>query len=475
MKPVISIVGRPNVGKSTLFNRLIGYRKAITEDTPGVTRDRNYGEFEYAGIHFRLVDTGGFEPGKEEGYFPLMRQQIIASLEESSMVIFVLDGKEGLLPQDMEIASGLRKYGKPVFYVVNKVDSGRREALVSEFYVLGTEKLYPISSLHGLGIDELLEDLVVNAKKAMGNPALAGQARQWAMGERHPLQKKERKGHNAQGEEQDSLTETTDNRIEGEIRIAFVGKPNTGKSSITNRLLGSERMIVSDLPGTTRDAIDSKILFRDRELTLIDTAGLRRKSRIEVKVEEYSVSSALNTLERCNVANLVIDADEGVSHQDGGIAHTIITRGKGLCVVVNKWDLVEKKMSMEEYRRMVHERIPHTDFAPVVFTSAKTGKNLEKILETDLRIYGQLNRRIKTPALNKVLEEFLQKQSLSYQRGKRINILYTHQVKAMPPTFVFFTNFPELIPEHYRRYLENSLRGKYGFQGAPIRLLFRKK
>jgi GTP-binding protein len=440
-KPIISIVGRPNVGKSSLFNRLIGYRKAITVDTPGVTRDRNYGDLEYAGHNFLLVDTGGFEPVKEEGYFPLMRRQIIASLEESSMIIFLLDGKEGLMPQDLEIAKGLRKYGKPIFCVINKVDSGKREALVSEFYALGTEKLYPISSLHGLGIDELLEGFV----------------KTWRM---------------ISDEHQGAAN--TIQEVKG-IRIALVGKPNTGKSSITNRLLGTERMIVCDVPGTTRDAIDSTIVFRDKEIILIDTAGLRRKSRIEAKVEEYSVSSALKTIERADVVNLIIDADEGVSHQDGGFAHTIISRGRGLCVVVNKWDLVEKKMAMEEYRRMVYERIPHTSFAPVVFASAKTGKNLEKILETNLKIHIQLNRRIKTPALNKALEEILQRQSLSYQQGKRINILYINQVKTMPPTFVLFTNFPNLIPENYKRYLENSLREKYGFIGTPIRLLFRKK
>jgi GTPase len=468
MKPIISIVGRPNVGKSTLFNRLIGYRKAITEDTPGVTRDRNYGDFEYAGSNFLLVDTGGFEPTKEEGYFPLMRQQINTSLEESSMIIFVLDGKEGLLPQDMEIATGLRKYGKPIFCVVNKVDSSRREVLVSEFYTLGAEKLYPISSLHGLGIDELLNDIVALARQAMGDGQLK-------MGDKYSPIGKNRRGHGSKDMTEDSIVEGIEEESAGGMRIAFVGKPNTGKSSITNRLLGSERMIVSDIPGTTRDAIDSKIVFRDQELVLIDTAGLRRKSRIEIKLEEYSVSSALKTIERSDVVNLIIDANEGVSHQDGGIVHTIVTRGKGLCVVVNKWDLVEKKIGVEEYRKMVYERIPHTSFAPVVFTSAKTGKNLEKILETDLRVYGQLNRRIKTPALNKVLEGLLQKQSLSYQRGKRINILYVNQVKTKPPTFVLFTNFPELIPEHYKRYLENSLREKYGFIGAPIRLLFRKK
>lgn len=461
LKPIISIVGRPNVGKSTLFNRLIGYRKAITEDTPGVTRDRNYGEFEYAGINFRLVDTGGFEPTKEEGYFPLMRHQIAMSLQESSMIIFLLDGKEGLLPQDMEIAKGLRKYGKPIFYVANKVDSVKREALVSEFYALGTEKLYPISSLHGLGIDELLDDLVMTARQTMD--------------ETYPREISRQSGRKSDLVVENSMPTSTDKQLSAKIKIALVGKPNTGKSSITNRLLGTDRMIVSDVPGTTRDAIDSPIVFHDREIILVDTAGLRRKSRIEAKVEEYSVSSALKTIERADVVNLIIDANEGVSHQDGGIAHTIVTRGKGLCVVINKWDLVEKKVGMEEYRRMVHERIPHTGFAPVIFVSAKTGKNVENILETNLRIYGQLNKKIKTPVLNKTLEEILQRQGLSYQRGKRITILYINQIKTCPPTFVLFTNFPRLIPEHYRRYIENSLREKFGFIGAPIKILFRKK
>ncbi|MFZ2800340.1 MAG: ribosome biogenesis GTPase Der [Syntrophorhabdus sp.] len=460
-KPIVTIVGRPNVGKSTLFNRLIGYRKAITEDTPGVTRDRNYGEFEYAGTDFRLVDTGGFEPTKEEGYFPLMRQQITISLEESSMVIFLLDGKEGLLPQDMEIAKGLRRYGKPIFFTVNKVDSGKRELLTPEFYTLGTEKLYPVSSLHGLGIDELLEDLVSTAKQVMND--------------KDTRKTRKRRKHTDDVIEKDSISEAMDMELSTEIKIAFVGRPNTGKSSIANRLLGSERMIVSNLPGTTRDAIDSQVAFRNRNLILIDTAGLRRKSRIEAKVEEHSVVSALRTIERADVVNLIIDANEGVSHQDGGIAHTIITRGKGLCIVVNKWDLVENKISMEEYRKMVHERIPHTSFAPVICVSAKTGKNIKKILESDLRIYSQLNRRIKTSALNKTLEEIIQAQSLPYQHGKRVNIIYMNQVKVMPPTFALFTNFPRLIPEHYKRYLENSLRQKYGFTGVPIRLLLRKK
>lgn len=468
MKPIVSIVGRPNVGKSTLFNRLIGYKKAITEDTPGVTRDRNYGEFEYGGRDFVLVDTGGFEPTREEGFFPLMRKQIIASLEESSMIIFVLDGKEGLLPQDTEISRGLRKYGKPVFYVINKIDSSKREYGAPEFYSLGAEKLYPVSSLHGLGIDELLEDLLAAADTTWGKNH--GQI------EEKRLQARTRRRRPSI----EDTVETTDiatpqEETSGGIRIAIVGRPNTGKSSITNRLLGSQRMIVSEVPGTTRDAIDSKVMFRDREIILIDTAGLRKKSRVEMKVEGYSVASALRTIERADIVNLVVDANEGVSHQDGAIAHFIASRGKGLCIVVNKWDLVEGKVGQGDYRERVKQRVPHADFAPVVFTSAMTGKNIEAILETDLRVYTQLNRRIQTSALNKTLHDILRKQGISVQQGKQVSILYANQAKSMPPTFILFANYPTLIPEHYKRYLENSLREKYGFLGAPIRLVFKKK
>jgi GTP-binding protein len=254
-----------------------------------------------------------------------------------------------------------------------------------------------------------------------------------------------------------------------------VGRPNTGKSSITNRLLGSERMIVSDMPGTTRDSIDSRVVFRDKEFVLIDTAGLRRKSRIVMKVEEYSVSSAIQSIERADVVNLIIDAEEGVSHQDAGIVHTIVGRGKGLCVVVNKWDLVKGRIDEKTYRQGVLERIPHGSFSPVLFTSAVTGQHIEKILETDLKIHAQLEKRIPTPKLNKAFEEFFQRTSLPYVQGKQVKIFYASQAKASPPTFVLFSNYPKFIPEHYKRYLENSLRAKFGFIGAPIRLVFKKK
>ena len=446
MKPIVSIVGRPNVGKSTLFNRLIGYKKAITEDIPGVTRDRNYGEFEYSGYDFVLVDTGGFEPSKDEGFFPLVKKQIEASMDESAMIIFVLDGKDGMLPQDVEIAGILRKYEKPVFYVVNKVDSRNKVQDASEFYGLGVEQLYVMSALHGTGLDDLLEDLVRTGRQMEA----AGQ-----------------RGNSPPDDEEPEAGEG--------IRIAVVGRPNTGKSSIINRLLGSERMIVSDIAGTTRDAIDTKILYKGAELTLIDTAGLRRKAKVSGKIEEFSVSSALKTIEKANVVNLVIDAEEGVSHQDASIAHLIVAQGKGICLVVNKWDLVRHKLVEEEYRKAALEKIPHAGFAPVLFTSAKTGTHIGKILETDLKVYGQLTRRIETSGLNKAFQTFYRKLNPSRQRNAEVKINYVNQAKSLPPTFILFSNHPELIQEHYKRYLENSLRTAFGFAGAPIRLVFKKK
>jgi GTP-binding protein len=430
------------VGKSTLFNRLIGHRKAITEDIPGVTRDRNYGVFEYSGQEFVLVDTGGFEPSSDEGFFPLVKKQIEISMEESAIIIFVLDGKDGMLPQDVEIARIIRKYEKPVFYVINKVDSEKREADAAEFYGLGAEKLYTMSALHGRGLGEFLDDIASVGKM---------------------------------------VSETTGGALKGEseaeegIRIAVMGRPNTGKSSIINRLLGSERMIVSDVAGTTRDAIDTTILFKDNEITLIDTAGLRRKSRVSGKIEEYSVSSALKTIEKATVVNLIVDAEEGLSHQDASIAHLVVAQGKGICVVINKWDLVKGTVSEEEYRRMTLERIPHAAFSPIIFTSAKTGVHMGQILQTDLRIYSQLTKRIDTAKLNRAFQLFYRKLNPSRQRNAEVKINYVNQAKTLPPTFILFSNHPELIQKHYKRYLENSLRSAFGFAGAPIRLVFKKK
>ncbi len=438
MKPIISIVGRPNVGKSTFFNRIIGYRKAIIEDSPGVTRDRNYGEFDYDGHDFILVDTGGFEIDSENIIFPLIKEQINISMEESSAIIFILDGKEGVLSQDLDIVKDLRRYNKPVIYVINKVDSNKTEISSAQFYELGIEKFYTISALHGIGIGELLD--AICAVAASHRP--------------------------------DSVVETGKS---SEIRIALVGKPNTGKSSITNRLLGSQRMIVSDIPGTTRDSIDTGIFYKDKKLILIDTAGLRRKSRVSIKVEEYSVSSAIHTIDKANIINLIIDAREGVTHQDAGIAHTIVSRGKGLCIVINKWDLVKDEMDSRACKKMVLEKLPHASFAPVIFVSALTGLNIGNILDMDLKIHKNMEKQISTPRLNKALEEFVQKVSLPHVQGKQLKIFYASQTRISPPTFMFFSNYPKSIPENYKRYLENSLRSKFIFMGVPIRLIFRKK
>jgi GTPase len=435
----ISIVGRPNVGKSTFFNRVIGYRKAITEDTPGVTRDRNYGTFEMRGRSFLLVDTGGFSSSEEDGFSKLIMKQIEASLEESDAVIFLLDGKEGLMPADRDIARLLRKIDKPVFYVINKVDSKKREEGLVEFYELGVDKLYTISSAHGLGIGDLLDDICGAI---------------------------EDKGEDEVNEAPDE-TKTT--------RIALVGKPNTGKSSIANCILGSERMIVSDIPGTTRDSVDSGIIFDERELTLIDTAGLRKKGKIYEKVEEYSVSSAVRSIERANVVNLIVDAAQGPGHQEGSIAHLIISRGKGLVIVINKWDLVEDQFTQEKYREMVYERIPHASFAPVVFSSATLGSGIDDILKMDLAVYEQLTMRIPTAQLNRAFMEFFARHDISFQKGRQVKIFYASQAKASPPTFVLFSNHPRLVPDHYRNYLENSLRQEFTFMGAPIRLVIKKK
>lgn len=434
MKPVISIVGRPNVGKSTLFNRLVGYQKAIIEDIPGVTRDRNYGEFDYAGRAFILVDTGGFEPGNEDTIVSLVEDQIREAMKESTAVIFVLDGKEGLLPQDLEISRALRRSNKQVFYIINKVDSKKREAGITEFFALGSDSIYPMSAEHGLGIGEFLDALIAAVPP-------------------EPIEEPSVKG----------------------LRLAIVGRPNVGKSSIANQILGSDRMIVSEIPGTTRDAIDSTIVYRDRTLTLVDTAGMRRKGRIEKVLEEYSIMSSIRSIERADLVNLVIDTAEGAVHQDAAIAHLIIKNGKGLCLVVNKWDLVDGQEREEEYRQMLRERIPHADFAPILFVSARTGLNIEQILATDLSIHSEILRRIGTPQLNKTFEEFLQKVSPPHIDGKQLKVYYVSQSRGRPPTFILHCNFPDRVPEHYKRYLENSLRQKYGFEGAPLRLMLRKR
>lgn len=429
----VAIIGRPNVGKSTLFNRILGFRKAITEDLEGVTRDYVSAPCEWRGKRFILIDTGGFDTESQEGLFPKIRRQIEGLLEDVDLVIFVLDGKDGLMPQDMEIATILRRKGKPVLYVVNKVDSKRSEEGTFEFFRLGVERLYPVSALHGKGIEDLLE--------ATSN----------------------------------AIEDVKEEEDKNGIRIAIVGRPNTGKSSVLNAMLGKERVIVSEIPGTTRDAIDTKLLYQGTAITLIDTAGIRRKSRVSGRLEAFSISSTINTIERAHVVNIILDAVEGVSHQDRALVHLVTSRGKGICVVINKWDLVQGRIDEATYKAQVKESLPHARFAPILCASAKTGKNIMRILELDLRIYRELGKWIKTSELNRAIQQMQGSYSTTLSDGRDLKILYGSQVKDFPPTFLFFTNTSQLPPEQYRRYLENSMRKRFGFEGAPLKLLFRKR
>ena len=378
-------------------------------------------------------------PQKKTVFSPLIERQIRTSLDESDMVVFVLDGKEGILPEDRDVAARSSEERKNrFFYAVNKADSNKREENLVEFYELGVKKLYPVSALHGRGVDELLEDIVEAARHI-----------------------------DADIHEPES---------EGAMKIAFVGRPNTGKSfpDEQNTRFGEDdcQRCPRHYKGCYRD---SQIAVKGKRIILIDTAGLRKKSKISMKVEEYSVSSAIRSIERAHVVNLVVDGQEGIGHQEGSIASLIISRGKGLCVVVNKWDLMDSTAKQDEYKRLVREKIPHAAFAPVVLVSAKTGKNVTNILQHNFRVYEQLTRRISTSEINDAFEEFFGRLSISFQKGRQVKIFYVSQAKTSPPTFVLFSNHPELVPEHYKRYLENSIRGKFGFSGAPIRLVFKKK
>ncbi len=432
--PVVTIIGRPNVGKSTLFNRICGKKKAIVEDTPGVTRDRNYSECDYNGVKFLICDTGGLEVHSKEQMNSQIRKQIERTIKESSAIIYLLDAKDGLLPEDEEGIRFIREFNKPIFCVINKVDSQKKD--LSDFYALGMEKLYPISALHGKNIDVLLEAVTETIRP---------------------------------------ITLPQDEETAEAIRIAIIGKPNVGKSSIVNGIIGDERVIVSEIPGTTRDPIDTEIIFAKRRLIIVDTAGIRKKSKVATNVEIKSVASAIKTVERSHIVNLIIDAHEGAGHQEASIAHVVLNYGKGLVLVVNKWDLVEGKIREEDYERILRDRIPHASFCPVVFVSARTGKNLHRILEMDMVVENELKKRIETATLNRALAEILAEREPPSPQGKKIRIYYGTQVGTYPPSFVFFSNFPDLLPESYKRYIENSLRRKYTFLGAPLRIKLKKK
>ena len=439
MKPIIAIIGRPNVGKSTLFNRLSEYKKAIVIDEPGATRDRNYTETAWGDTAFTLIDTGGFEPISSEKILIQMREQTSLAIEEADAIIFLLDGKDGLTPADREITNMLRRTGKPVFYVVNKIDGPKHENLAFEFYGLGIDHIYTISAQHGLGIGELLDDVI-------------------------PVLPKE-----AVSEEQEAAAEEC-------IRIAVIGRPNTGKSSLVNKILGYERTIVNPLPGTTRDAIDTPFEFGGRHYTLIDTAGIRRKSRISLTLEKFSIVEALRTLDRSDVALIMIDAEEGITEQDEKIAGLALEKGVLCIVVVNKWDLIEKDNStMGNYVMKIKDELKFLDFAPMLFISALTGQRVQKIFDVIEEAYLQYTKRVQTSELNKKLGEFVEENPPPRHHHRPNTISYATQTSAKPPTFVLFVREPKAVHFSYRRYLINRIREAFGFTLTPIRIYFRKK
>lgn len=433
---LIALVGRPNVGKSRMFNRISSTEnKAIVYDFEGVTRDRQYAEGEWYTKRFTLIDTGGFVPSSQDTILSQMRMQAQLALEEADVIVFMMDGRAGLTTGDHEIARMLRETQKPVFYVVNKIDSPKTQGeLLAEFYELG-ETLYPLSAEHGLGTDNLMDDIC----------------------ELLP----------AQEEEEEAPPYA---------RVAFVGKPNAGKSSLINALLGQERLLTSNIPGTTRDAIDSHITHESREYVLIDTAGLRKKKSVKQELEQYSVVQAIRSIDRADVALLVIDGEKGLSLQDKKIASVVANRGRACVIVVNKWDLVKKdSKTLENFRKEIYHQMPFMSWAPIVFTSALTKKRVYKILENVDSVFDAYTRRVSTSELNRFLEMAVALHSPPVVKNRRLKFYFTSQVAVRPPAFVFMVNHPDSVPDSYKRFMENRLRETFDFDGTPVRIMMRAR
>ncbi len=434
MKPIVAIVGRPNVGKSTFFNRVTGTRKALVDDFPGVTRDRHYGDAVWDGVDFTLVDTGGFPGDDEDGFAQKIRSQILQAIEDADVIILLLDGKSGISPFDEDIVKILRPLTKPVFYAVNKIDGIEQEVKLYDFYSLGIEKLYPISAEHRYGVADFLDDLTDIFPNAIPE-------------------------------------ETTE-----KIRLAVVGKPNVGKSSLINRILGQKRLLVSDTPGTTRDAIDSVCDINGKPYLLIDTAGIRRKARVSKKLEKFSIIKALRSLDRCDVALIVIDAYQGITEQDINIAGYAFDRGCGCILLLNKWDLVEKdSKTAKKYHDRLRMEAKFLGFAPIITISALTGLRVFKMFDIVEEVYKQYVSRIGTGPLNRIFEQAIAQNQPSLYRGRRLKFYYATQVSDGPPTFVCFVNYPDAVHFSYRRYLLNQIRDNAGLDKTPIRIIFRKR
>ena len=439
-RPIVAIVGRPNVGKSTFFNKMAGRRISIVEDTPGVTRDRVYADVEWLGHPFTLIDTGGIDPRSDDVLLSQMRHQAQIAIDTADVICFFTDGREGLTDDDREVSNLLRKNNKPVILVVNKIDHINLNDSIYEFYELGLGDPFAVSAVNMLGFGDLLDQIISYFP-----------------------------------DEVESENESTEDHT---IQLAIVGRPNVGKSSLTNRLLGEERTMVSDIAGTTRDAIDTLLTLPDgKKYNIIDTAGIRRKSAIEDEtLERYSVLRSIGAIRRADVVLLIIDANDGVTEQDTKIAGLITDEGKGAIVVVNKWDMLEKETgTLEKFRKQVLSDLKFMDYVPVLFISAKTGQRTNTVLTTVDQVWTQCSKRITTGLLNDILSDAVMDLQPPSQNGRRLRIYYATQQSVCPPTFIFFVNDEKLMHFAYQRYLENYFRKSFDFTGTPVRMILREK
>jgi len=445
--PLVAIVGRPNVGKSTLYNRLVGGRPALVEDVPGVTRDRRYGEAEFGGRSFRVVDTGGMDPtAPASALMAGVHRQAARALDEADLIVFVTDARDGLTPVDREVAELLRRADVPVLVVANKVDSEKQEALAAEIYELGLGDVFALSATHGRGTRDLLDAILAALPGERAEPEVAEEAAE-PPAEEHA------------------------------VRLAFVGRPNVGKSSLVNRLLGEERVLVHDQPGTTTDPVDTPFELVGRRYVLVDTAGIRRRARIEEPTEKISVSMALGQIERADVAILVVDATEGPAEQDAKIAGAIEEAGRAVVIAVNKDDLLgtRAREAEKKLREDLRDVLPFVSFAPIRFVSAKTGHGVTDLVDAAQAAYDEHGRRIPTAELNRFFAEVCETHPPPTFRGRSVRIFYLTQVGAHPPTFVLWANRPELVHYGYRRFLVNQLRERFGFAGTPVRIVTRRR
>lgn len=436
-REIIAIVGRPNVGKSTFVNRLVGARKSIVDDAPGVTRDRIYFDVSWCGKDFTVIDTGGIIPNDEDEIMKNIFAQVELALDEAHKIIFMVDAKDGVNPIDMEIANYLRRSKKPIFLTVNKVDTIDKSSEAYEFYQLALGEPYIISALHGSGgVGDLLDKIV-----------------------------------------EDMEDDLSINEDEKSIKIAIVGRPNAGKSSIVNAVLNENRLIVSDISGTTRDSINSKLKFEDEEYTIIDTAGIRKKSKVDYGVEKFAVDRSIRAIRDCDIAILVIDATIGLTDQDKKISQIIVESGKGIILAINKWDIVENKdaYSTVKYEKKIESEAPFLNFVPKIFISALTKQRINTIFIEAKKVYEQYKKRISTSLLNKIVNEAYVINPPTSFKGKRLKIYYSTQVCDSPPTFVIFINDKKLVKDSYKRYIENQLRESFGFVGVPFRVSFRER